>query len=121
MFIQDPMFLGCWSYVGKQDGVQLIQLSKFASCFTKRTISHEILHSLGFYHEHSRPDRDKYITINESCVQHDSLKNFKIQQNSLTYGTDYDAKSILHYKANAASNGNCKTIISKVSMNRSIF
>jgi ssRNA-specific RNase YbeY (16S rRNA maturation enzyme) len=27
-------------------------------------VMHELLHVLGFYHEHQRQDRDKYVSIN---------------------------------------------------------
>lgn len=33
------------------------------SCQTRGTIQHEFLHSLGFWHEHTRPDRDNHVTI----------------------------------------------------------
>lgn len=32
-------------------------------CMSLGDISHEIMHVLGFAHEHVRPDRDQHITI----------------------------------------------------------
>ena len=32
-------------------------------CLREGTIQHEFLHALGIWHEHTRPDRDDYITI----------------------------------------------------------
>lgn len=52
---------GCWSYVGFYGGRQEISLSKH--CGRIGTIQHEILHSIGFWHEHSRRDRDDYLDI----------------------------------------------------------
>ena len=33
-------------------------------CMTKRTTVHEMLHRLGFAHEHTNPNRDKVMKIN---------------------------------------------------------
>ena len=110
----NPQEHGCWSYVGKQNGVQYIQLSR--GCINERTISHEVMHSIGFFHEHTRPDRDQYVQINESCVREGKFENsFKIQTTSLTYGLKYRARSIMHYTSHAFTIGNCQTIHSKVS------
>lgn len=52
----------CFSYVGKvAAGGQ--QLSIGASCDSLATVEHELLHALGFYHEHARHDRDDYVNI----------------------------------------------------------
>lgn len=32
-------------------------------CLSQGDIAHEIMHVLGFSHEHTRPDRDRYITV----------------------------------------------------------
>lgn len=32
-------------------------------CLSQGEIAHEIMHVLGFSHEHTRPDRDRYITV----------------------------------------------------------
>lgn len=55
---------GCFSDLGRNAyGPTTLNLD-VDTCF--RTIGHpihEMLHTLGLYHEHMRPDRDKYITI----------------------------------------------------------
>ena len=62
-------FFRCWSYVGMLSKGALKagykqELSLGNGCEFKGTAIHEIFHALGFEHEHSRPDRDKYIKIN---------------------------------------------------------
>ena len=45
-----------------QEGGQNVNLGENCGK-TKGVVMHELLHALGFYHEQSRPDRDKYIEI----------------------------------------------------------
>nr|CAD2182211.1 unnamed protein product [Meloidogyne enterolobii] len=52
---------GCFSEVGKTSGVQVLSLDN--GCMDYSTIIHEIMHVVGFYHEHERWDRDQYIDI----------------------------------------------------------
>ena len=58
---------------------------------------HEIGHAIGFLHEHVRPDRDDYVTIDESNVIDGKLHNFNIKTMSETMGVDYDFASVMHY------------------------
>ena len=109
----DESDLRCWSSVGQQGGIQYIQLTQ--GCFVEEAVSHELMHSIGFLHEHQRPDRDEYVHVNESCIQKGKEHNFKIQKDLLTYGLKYRAKSIMHYSSDAFTIGNCQTITSKVS------
>lgn len=37
-------------------------------------IVHEVLHSLGFYHEHTRMDREEYVKINTENIMKGNLK-----------------------------------------------
>lgn len=39
-------------------------LSLGSGCRTKGIALHEIMHTLGFYHEQARLDRDKHIVVN---------------------------------------------------------
>ncbi|CAL8351517.1 unnamed protein product [Merluccius merluccius] len=74
--------------LGRQGGRQFISLQK-GGCIYKTVIQHEILHALGFHHEQSRSDRDKFVNI------------LKVATNNL--GTPYDYNSIMHYSRYAFS------------------
>ena len=63
-------------------------------------ILHELLHLLGFWHEHSRPDRDEHIIVHlenlENRKRHEP-NFYKKDLNQANVYTDYDICSILHY------------------------
>uniref|UniRef100_A0A914XTJ4 Metalloendopeptidase n=1 Tax=Panagrolaimus superbus TaxID=310955 RepID=A0A914XTJ4_9BILA len=56
---------GCFAYVGNHGGRSSMNLesSGKASCMFHDIVIHELLHSVGLWHEHMRHDRDKYIKV----------------------------------------------------------
>ena len=50
----------CASYVGFQGGAQSLY---FGRACNVGNLCHELMHALGLHHEHTRPDRDQYVTI----------------------------------------------------------
>jgi hypothetical protein len=121
------------SYVGKIGGKQWIKLSlSQKGCGANSTekigiIMHEVLHAAGFYHEHSRADRDNYIAINKFNIPISNWNNFE-KVNKLKCGwfqctfpdytfepTPYDYESIMHYGSYAAAiSSDVPTITSKI-------
>lgn len=108
------------SPVGMRGGTQIINIVSWGN---QIIICHEIYHSLGFWHEQSRLDRNTYVTINannicgsgattactagtgmgECCFCMDNANNctscasnFNIQNQSSAYGP-YDFDSFMHY------------------------
>ncbi|UJR17169.1 hypothetical protein I4U23_004065 [Adineta vaga] len=62
---------GCNAHVGYYPKYALkltLQKDAQGNCFTNGVIQHELLHVLGFKHEHSRPDRDNYVQINYANI-----------------------------------------------------
>ncbi|RUS86782.1 hypothetical protein EGW08_005442 [Elysia chlorotica] len=105
---------GCHSPVGRHAGRSLVSIGQ--GCENKGTVMHELLHSLGFYHEQNRYDRDSYVDIHYSNVPADRQDDFAkltIQQTS-TLNTPYDYGSIMHYSAYIfAIDGSSPTITPK--------
>jgi hypothetical protein len=83
---------------------------------------HEIGHAIGFWHEHVRPDRDRFVKLKESNIEPDSLHNFEKKNiseiNSL--GERYDYNSIMHYSPRSFSRDSAKKTIVPVSKFKSI-
>lgn len=84
---------GCSSWVGRQGGRQDINLP--VGCGTGAVV-HEILHALGFHHEHVRHDRDHHVQILWDNIQNSKRHNFRKDDLACDIGT-YDYPSIMHY------------------------
>ena len=54
--------ISCCSAVGRLGGRQVLSLSVFG-CVEFSIVVHEIGHAVGFWHEHSRPDRDDHVNV----------------------------------------------------------
>ena len=70
----------------------------------KSAIMHEILHLIGFHHEHQRPDRDYYVEFNpepalQNLIQQNKKNLVDIEPKDAVSDlqTDYDYFSIMHY------------------------
>ncbi|KAM9456037.1 bone morphogenetic protein 1b isoform 1-T1 [Clarias gariepinus] len=95
---------GCCSYVGRRgDGPQAISIGK--NCDKFGIVVHELGHVIGFWHEHTRPDRDTHVSIIRENIQPGQEYNFlKMEPDEVnSLGETYDFDSIMHYATNTFS------------------
>ncbi len=82
----------------------------------KGVILHEMLHALGFYHEHSREDRNDHVTIHWENIK-DGLQFAFYKYDGPQYssfGVPYNPRSIMHYYTHDFSKNGKPTLTAKV-------
>ncbi|CAB0044896.1 unnamed protein product [Trichogramma brassicae] len=97
---------GCCSFVGKRgNGPQAISIGK--NCDKFGIVVHELGHVVGFWHEHTRPDRDRHVQIIRDNIMTGQEYNFnKLTDDEVnSLGLPYDYDSIMHYAKNTFSKG----------------
>ena len=89
----------CYSGVGRHGGEQFITLSP--NC-NEGAIIHELVHTIGFFHEQNRFDRDEFIEIFWGNIEKKFWPQFKKipKAATLTADTPFDMKSIMLYPPN---------------------
>lgn len=97
----------CCSFVGRRgNGAQAISIGK--NCDKFGIVVHELGHVVGFWHEHTRPDRENHVVIEKSNIMTGQEYNFNklTEEDVNSLGLPYDYDSIMHYARNTFSKSN---------------
>ncbi|TFJ98917.1 F-box only protein 48 [Platysternon megacephalum] len=84
-FISIMPMSGCFSSVGRTGGMQVVSLAPACLRRGKGVTLHELMHVVGFWHEHSRADRDKYIRISWNEILTESPTESTTQENIMDF------------------------------------
>ncbi|XP_078077492.1 high choriolytic enzyme 1-like [Mustelus asterias] len=107
--VKSPGELWCYSYVGYRKNARTLSL-KIPGCLHFGLVAHEFLHAIGFQHEHSRSDRDKYIKIIPENIKGGQEHNFNVLDTN-NLGTVYDYGSIMQYSRTAFTKNGRPTML----------
>jgi len=93
-FTSSPDAQACSSPTGRQGGSQPVSCVAGAAA---GILMHEIGHALGLIHEHKRPDRNTFVTVNTTNIAPGRSGQFDPVDTSDCPIDTYDCGSIMHY------------------------
>lgn len=96
------------SSVGRAGGPQLLHVFNWNLRFV---MVHELLHALGFWHEHQRPDRDQWLAVQWPNVDPACAHDFQLVPTANTAGGAYDFDSVMHFGGTEASSNGQPTLL----------
>ena len=85
----------CSSAVGRKGGRQTIGCD--LNTFRRGSIIHEIGHAVGLFHEHTREDRDRFVTVHFDNIKDDRKFAYEKKNKKAHDVGPYDYGSIMHY------------------------
>ena len=90
----------CEANLGRAGGEQQVGGAggSFTPCVVG-TILHEMGHTVGLYHEHTRPDRNTYLSVNYNNVIKGSFFNYDQVHDNGQQATLFDFASLMEYPA----------------------
>merc|ERR1712215_74411 len=96
----------------REDTYAEVHLSPSSSCTVPRTIVHELMHGIAFYHTHTREDRNKTVEIIEKNIKPSQSDQFEYCGGCCcdTWGLNYDCSSVMHYARDQMSRNGKDTI-----------
>ncbi|GAA2114852.1 hypothetical protein GCM10009780_72450 [Actinomadura alba] len=103
---------GCYSMLGMRGGQQ--DLSLGTRCNYLGTVIHELMHAIGFHHEHNRSDRDGSVDVhleNVTPAYRSQFQKVAAERNRLL--GDFDQNSVMIYGNRAFSANGLDTLVAK--------
>ncbi|MET3035463.1 M12 family metallopeptidase [Chryseobacterium sp. NRRL B-14859] len=95
-----------WAHIGYRGGVQTISLDQYISV---GSVIHEMGHTVGLYHEHTRQDRDQYVRIIWDNIQNGQSYNFDKYTSGVDIGP-FNINSVMMYWPTSYSRNGQPTI-----------
>ncbi|XP_078482330.1 uncharacterized protein LOC113474718 [Ciona intestinalis] len=101
---------GCYASLGYAEKQRM---SIGYGCDYVGIIIHEFLHTMGFAHEQTRPDRDQFVKVNFENIKSNQDYNFQKVAANRVYDlkSEYDIGSVMHYESLAFSKNYKNTIV----------
>ncbi len=96
------------SPIGRQGGMQTLFVANWGTRFE---VVHALMHVLGFWHEHQRPDRDTYVQVQQANIDPARAVEFSLVPLGNTYGQPYDFASVMHFGATEGGINGATTIV----------